>query len=146
MYSVRRCNANDYANWAQLRHALWPKGSVEEHAADIAMSETDVMLRGYLALTDGEEAVGFAEISIRHYANGATRSPVPFLEGIWIAPDHRCRRVGRMLIDRIAADCAAEGFVELCSDAAIDNNGSQLAHEGWGFVETERVVYFRKPI
>ena len=146
MYSVRRCNTDDHASWARLRHALWPKGRVEDHAAEIATSETDAMLRGYLAVADGTEAVGFAEISIRHYANGATCSPVPFLEGIWIAPDHRCRRVGRMLIDRIAADCAAEGFVELCSDAAIDNNGSHLAHEGWGFVETERVVYFRKPI
>jgi aminoglycoside 6'-N-acetyltransferase I len=40
----------------------------------------------------------------------------------------------------------ARGFRELGSDALIENHGSHAAHRGWGFSETERVVYFRKPL
>lgn len=144
--TVRRCEAADVAEWARLRHALWPDGSAEEHADEIMAALPDGVLRGYLALNGEGEAIGFAEISIRRYANGSTQSPVPFLEGIWIAAEHRRHGVGRMLIERISADCANEGFVELCSDAEIDNSVSHQAHESWGFVETERVVYFRKPL
>lgn len=145
-FSIRRCDAADLAEWARLRQALWPDGSVEEHADEIAAALPDGILRGYLAIGEDERAIGFAEVSIRRYANGSTQSPVPFLEGIWIVPEHRQHRVGRLLIERISADCAAEGFVEICSDAEIDNLVSHHAHESWGFAETERVVYFRKPL
>lgn len=141
---IRRCIVSDIADWAIFRHALWPDGSVEEHAEEIMAALPDKFLRGYMAFDATGEAIGFAEVAIRRYANGSTRSPVPFLEGIWIGEAHRRHGVGRQLIERISADCAAEGFVELCSDADIANLASHHAHEGWGFTETERVVYFRK--
>jgi aminoglycoside 6'-N-acetyltransferase I len=144
--AVRRCEAVDIAEWARLRHALWPDGSVEEHATEIAAALPDTWLRGYLALSGEGEAIGFAEISIRRYANGSTRSPVPFLEGILISAEYRRHGIGRLLVEKISADCAAEGFVELCSDAEIDNLVSHHAHQSWGFAETERVVYFRRPL
>jgi len=145
-FSIRRCDAADLAEWARLRQALWPDGSVEEQADEIAAALPDGILRGYLAIGEDERTVGFAEVSIRRYANGSTQSPVPFLEGIWIVPEQRQHGIGGLLIERISADCAAEGFVELCSDAEIDNLVSHHAHESWGFAETERVVYFRKPL
>lgn len=145
-YSVRRSDVDDVAAWARLRHSLWPDGSPDQHRAEIVAAMAGGILRGYLAFDAPGEAIGFAEISFRRYANGSTHSPVPFLEGIWIEGDHRRHGVGRLLIERISADCAAEGFVELCSDADIDNLASQNAHESWGFAETERVVYFRRPL
>jgi aminoglycoside 6'-N-acetyltransferase I len=39
---------------------------------------------------------------------------------------------------------AARGFHEIGSDALIENAGSHAAHAAWGFVETERVVCYRK--
>jgi len=142
--SIRRCGAAELAEWARLRHSLWPGGSAQERADEIAAALPDGILRGYLGLDEEKRAIGFAEVSIRRYANGSTRSPVPFLEGIWITPEHRQQGIGRLLIERISTDCAAEGFVELCSDAEIDDLASHHAHESWGFAETERVVYFRK--
>ncbi|MND41088.1 Aminoglycoside N(6')-acetyltransferase type 1 [compost metagenome] len=144
--SIRGCAAADIAEWARLRHALWPDGPVEEHRAEIAAALSDGVLRGYLAVDEQGQGIGFAEVSIRRYANGSTQSPVPFLEGIWIVPEHRQQKIGCLMIERISADCAAEGFVELCSDAEIDNLASRHAHESWGFAETERVVYFRKAL
>ena len=42
------------------------------------------------------------------------------------------------------ASWRARGFREIGSDALLDNRASHAAHAGWGFAETERVVYFRK--
>jgi aminoglycoside 6'-N-acetyltransferase I len=145
-YSVRRCEAADIAEWARSRHALWPDTPIEAHATEIAEALPDKILRGWLAFGAGGEAVGFAEVSIRRYANGCSRTPVPFLEGIWVAPGHRRQGIGRLLTEAVSADCAAEGFVELCSDADIANLASHHAHRNWGFEEAERVVYFRKSL
>ena len=54
--------------------------------------------------------------------------------------------VGKALLDRIEAWAQGRGFKELCSDALLSNVVSHAAHAAWGFEETERVVYFRKPL
>jgi aminoglycoside 6'-N-acetyltransferase I len=41
---------------------------------------------------------------------------------------------------------AASGCRELASDAALNNGASHSLHAALGFEETERVVFFRKPI
>ena len=48
------------------------------------------------------------------------------------------------LINHVQTFLVTRGFIELGSDTQIDNQMSQVAHIGWGFSETERVVYFRK--
>jgi len=40
----------------------------------------------------------------------------------------------------------AHNLRELASDAFLDNAQSHAMHEALGFSETERVVYFRKPL
>jgi len=144
--TVRRIGAEDRAAWAAMRTALWPEESLAAHAG-----EADALLRddAFFALiaeaADGG-ALGFAEIAVRKYANGCESQPVPFLEGIWVEPEVRRRGIGARLLARAEALLAARGFRELGSDTPIDNGGSQAAHRAWGFCETERVVYFRKPL
>jgi aminoglycoside 6'-N-acetyltransferase I len=41
---------------------------------------------------------GFAEVSRRLYAEGCETSPVGFLEGWYVAPEHRRSGVGRALV------------------------------------------------
>ena len=98
---------------------------------------------GSLREVDGMPA-GFAELAIRDYANGCAGRPVPFLEGVFVRQEFRRRAVGARLIAHVEAFVAARGFAEIGSDAEITNSASHAAHRGWGFVETERVVYFRK--
>jgi aminoglycoside 6'-N-acetyltransferase I len=71
---------------------------------------------------------------------------VPFLEGIWVETELRRQGVGKALIEYAANFLVARGFSELGSDAEIDNHVSHASHRGWGFSETERVVYFRKTL
>lgn len=100
---------------------------------------------GFIAEVDGA-AIGFAEVAIRPYANGCDSQPVAFLEGIWVAEPARRRGIGAQLVAHIEAFLLARGFCELGSDTPLANRASQDAHRRWGFAETERVVYFRKPL
>lgn len=144
---VRKMDIDDVPVWARMRHALWGRLTIDEHVEDIrAMRESSLGVRSYIGFFETGVAAGFAEVRIRSYANGCTRQPVPFLEGIWIEPEHRRSGVGTLLIDFISRELREEGFIELCSDAGIDNIQSHLSHSAWGFEETQRVVFFRKSL
>lgn len=96
-----------------------------------------------LAYAEPGLAVGLAEASIRNdYVNGTETSPVAFLEGIYVAPEHRRRGVAGSLVRAVAEWARARGCAELASDAGINDEASHMAHKAFGFRETERVVFF----
>ena len=142
--TIRELTSADRAAWCRMRRLLWPDETV--HAHDAAINEIlhakDAW--GFIAEAADNEPLGFAEISIRKAANGCESQPVPFLEGIWVEPRFRRRRIGARLIGDIETFLKSQGFCELGSDSLIENQGAHDAHAGWGFSETERVVYFRK--
>ncbi len=143
MFSIRQMSALDRAEWLKMRESLWPDESSHLHLAEV-----DRILRaddawGFIAASS-EGAAGFAEIALRKYANGCDSQPVPFLEGIWVDVRFRRQGAGGKLIRYVETFMAARGFCEIGSDTQIENRISQAAHIGWGFSETERVVYFRK--
>jgi aminoglycoside 6'-N-acetyltransferase I len=82
----------------------------------------------------------------RDYVNGCETSPVAFLEGIYVPPDRRRGGAGRALIARAEQWARDRGCQEFASDALLANEASHRFHSGAGFEETERVVYFRKPL
>ncbi|MGO4834668.1 hypothetical protein AB4144_20655, partial [Rhizobiaceae sp. 2RAB30] len=75
---------SDSADWADMRLRLWEGTSPHDHLRDIEKILKSKKDRGYVAILDGDRPAGFAEISIRDYANGCKEKPVPFLEGIWV--------------------------------------------------------------
>lgn len=136
----------DSADWAALRQALWPNGGLAAHAADIAalLAAPGDTINLIARLPDGR-AVGLAEAGLRHdYVNGCKTSPVAFLEGIYVAADHRRRGIAGQLVAAIEDWARAQGCTEFASDTALDNLASQQMHGALGFGETQRVVYFRK--
>lgn len=80
------------------------------------------------------------------YVNGAESSPVAFLEGIYVAPDARRRGVARNLVVEAERWATSKGCKELASDARLENTASHAMHAALGFVETERVVFFKKAL
>ena len=148
MTTIAAVTAADANDLASLRHALWPHGSIADHLADAVA--TLAKPEGWLSLiarTESGLPVGFAEASIRHdYVNGCKTSPVGFLEGSYVAPDHRRTGLAGQLVNGIEAWVRRRGCSELASDTAFDNLDSQNMHNALGFVETQRVVYFRKPL
>jgi aminoglycoside 6'-N-acetyltransferase I len=140
--------ATDLADWAALRQALWPDTAPEEHQAEIAaqVARPHDTINLVARQADGT-AVGFAEASIRHdHVNGCDTSPVAFLEGIYVAPEHRRIGTARMLTAAVEDWARAQGCSEFASDADIDNTDSHRMHAALGFEETQRAVYFRKAL
>ena len=132
-----------------MRNALWPGsgGREEEHAADIARLLADPGATINVIARVDAIAAGFAEAALRNdYVSGCQTSPVAFLEGIYVKPAFRGRGVARKLVGAIEAWARSRGCTEFASDAAIDNTASHAMHNALGFVETQRVVYFRKVI
>jgi aminoglycoside 6'-N-acetyltransferase I len=135
----------DGPDWLAMRQKLWPGGSAAEHRAEMRDLAARREFAAFVA-REGDAAVGFAEVYVRPFANGCTSRPVPFLEGVWVAPAARGRGIGSALLLTVEAWARDRGFVELGSDAALDNEAAHRVHSAWGFAETERVVCFRKPL
>lgn len=136
-------------SWLRMRSDLWPEPSSEEHAAEIDSFFAGTRhepLAVLIASDDAGEAIGFAELSIRRYAEGCQTDRVAFLEGWYVVPAARRRGVGRALIERAEAWAVERGCPEFGSDALIDNELSAQAHRALGFHEVERIRCFWKPL
>nr|WP_256660282.1 aminoglycoside 6'-N-acetyltransferase [Pseudomonas sp. RIT623] len=137
----------DHDGWLPLRVALWPDSSSKnEHDKRVILSapERYVVL---LFVDEHGDALGFAEASIRvDYVNGTNSSPVAFLEGLYVHPASRSQGIARQLVAEIQQWAEEMDCTELASDALLDNQGSHAMHQALGFTETERVVYFLKPL
>lgn len=91
--------------------------------------------------------VGVIEVSLRtDYVNGADTSPTAFLEGIYVVPEARRSGIARRLIAEVERWALRVGCTELASDARLENTSSHAMHAALGFVETERVVFFKKEL
>jgi aminoglycoside 6'-N-acetyltransferase I len=100
-----------------------------------------------VAYSGSRDPLGFAEASVRtDYVNGTSSSPVVFLEGLYVAPEHRRAGVARSLVAAIAEWASEAGCRELASDVVLDNESSHAVHRALGFAETERVVYYRRSL
>ena len=144
--SIERCASLEHPGWLDMRLALWPDATADEHrgymALALAQPERFLQLMIY---DEKRRAIGFIEGSIRgDYVNGTESSPVGFVEGVYVLPVWRRKGIARQLFAAIADWAKARGCRELASDALIDNEASQRAHRALGFRETERVVYFSK--
>jgi aminoglycoside 6'-N-acetyltransferase I len=148
---IRRGVPGDVDAIGRLKAALWPDGSVEEHA-----SESALILAGHprstmpLVLLVAEAAgsvVGFIEVGLRSHADGCDpMHPVGFVEGWYVVPEHRGQSVGRLLMVAAEEWARAQGCREMASDTWLDNEPSQRAHEALGFEVVDRCVNFKKPL
>lgn len=149
MTTVRALRPSDADVWLRLRQALWPEGTAGDHAREI-----DAFLSGrrthtlsvLVAENRAGDVVGFAEISIRPYAEGCRTNHVAFLEGWYVEPDVRRSGVGRALVEAAEAWGRERGCTEFASDTALDNEASAAAHKAVGFAEVECIRCFRKDL
>jgi aminoglycoside 6'-N-acetyltransferase I len=117
-----------------MMRALWPA----EDAYDFSNEMVLVWER-----EDGGLG-GLISFSLRPWAEGCDSTPVPYIEGWWVAPDLRRTGVGGALIAAVERWCLERGYRELGSDVELGNDVSLRAHAALGFEPTVRLQFFRK--
>ncbi len=101
----------------------------------------------FICHSDKRKAVGFANFSIRtDYVEGASSSPVGYLEGIFVQEKFRKKGVARMLLQEGEKWALKKGCVEMGSDTGLSNRRSQKFHKALGFRESAKLVAFIKKI
>ncbi|HEY0941298.1 MAG TPA: aminoglycoside 6'-N-acetyltransferase [Steroidobacter sp.] len=150
MTSIRHVEQKDLTSWLRLRHALWPDASEQEHRAEIQrfLSGSAREPQAVLVACDEHSGalIGFAELSIRAYAEGCHTDRVAFLEGWYVAPEFRRRGIARALVAAAEEWATSNGCTEFASDTEIDNDVSAAAHRECGFVEVGVIRCFRKEL
>ena len=84
---------------------------------------------------------------MRHdYVEGTSSSPVGYLEGIYVLPDHRHEGVARQLLKECERWAKSKGCSEFASDCELTNTESLQFHLNVGFEEANRIICFTKRI
>jgi aminoglycoside 6'-N-acetyltransferase I len=143
-WRIREALPSDRHQIAAMRYLLWPDSSAEEHLQEL---EQGLPAVNFVALDERESLIGFVEAGLRSHADGCDPSrPVGYVEGWFVREEFRNRGVGRELIRAAEEWARAQGCVEMASDALIDNEVSQQAHQALGYEVVDRCVRFRKPL
>jgi aminoglycoside 6'-N-acetyltransferase I len=134
----------DLETVTDLLFQLFPETPRAELLEETRAGLHDPRMTFFLAF-DQDQAVGVAHCAVRSdYVNGTDSSPAGFLEGIFVRPESRRQGIATALVDRCQDWAAAQGCAEFASDALLSNTDSHQFHLHTGFVETERVVYFKR--
>ena len=149
---IRPAHPSDLDQLAHLCAALWPKSSAEQHAEELrlilggkAASVVTLPIEIFVAEGSDGTLAGFVEVDLRSHADGCNPSqPVGYIEGWFVAEHHRQRGIGKKLIDRAEDWARSHGCIEIASDALIDNEISQCAHEALNYEVVDRCVHYRK--
>ena len=111
--AIRHARPKDKPAWLRLRRALWPKCPEHKHALEISQllkSQGAV----FLAENGVGKLIGFAEVSLRHdHVDGASISPVPYLEGWFVDRAFRKQGLGRKLMSAVEQWATSHGYSEL---------------------------------
>lgn len=147
---VRPATTDDRHAWESMRHQLGPEWLTDDF--DVLMDEyfEHATIQGLphavLIAEQHGTVVGFAEVSLREYAEGCDSSPVGYLEGWFVAASARGTGIGRQLVDHAQAWAASRGCREFASDAELDNTTSLHAHAALGFEAVCDIRCFRMSI
>jgi aminoglycoside 6'-N-acetyltransferase I len=151
---IRPAHASDLDQLAHLCEALWPSSPAEEHAQELRLILTGnaalvltMPIEIFVADAPDGTLVGFVEVDLRSHADGCKPSqPVGYIEGWYVAEDHRQRGIGEKLLESAEGWARSQRCVEMASDAVIDNEVSQRAHVALGYEVVGRCIHYRKKL
>lgn len=149
MIKVRPVKPGDADPWLRMRVSLWPEGPETEHREEIAQffaGQTGGRPAAVLVAENARQVVGFAELSIRPYAEGCHGTRVAYLEGWYVEPTIRRQGVGQALVAAAEDWGRSQGCTEFASDAHPENDSSAAAHRAAGFTDIGLVRCFRKDL
>ncbi|KAM3111567.1 aminoglycoside 6'-N-acetyltransferase [Phormidesmis sp. 146-33] len=144
---ICKVTQDSFQEWLNLALELWSDYS----SAEMEVSLTNLLHsdreQAVLVRNDQGCAIAFMNLSLRSdYVPDATKSPVAYIEGIYVKAEYRNQDVGRTLIQYAEQWAREQGCIELALDALLDNSASHEFYAKVGFREVERVVFFIKSV
>ena len=143
---IRQASKEDVTCIAEMAIMMWDSHSVEELVEEFEAVLDNEECAIYLYCIDNMP-IGFAQCGLRHdYVEGTERSPVGYLEGIFIGEDYRKNGYGGDLLAECEKWAKQKGCSEFASDCELDNGVSLDFHMNMGFTEANRIICFTKQI
>jgi aminoglycoside 6'-N-acetyltransferase I len=133
-----------------MREALWPNTPAEDHARELTQilqgkPVVTMPLIILVAETSAGLLAGFLEVDLRSHADGCNPSrPVGYIEGWYVAENHRHKGIGKRLLAAAEDWARCQGCVEVASDTWVDNEVAQRVHEALGYEVVDCCVHYRK--
>ena len=149
---IRLAQLSDHDQLVRMHEALWPNASAEEHARELTLilegrPVVTMPLIILVAEASNRSLAGFLEIDLRSHADGCNPlRPVGYIEGWYVAQNHRHRGIGRKLLAAAEDWARSQGCVEIASDTSVNNEMSQRVHEALGYEVVDRCVHYRKTL
>lgn len=145
-WPIRALRDSDTEECVRMSLALFPEATREDALSDIETVRSRPDAEVFVVERPTGMLAGFVEVGERAYADGCDTSPVGYIEAWYVDPDVRKQGYGRALLEAAEAWARARGRREMGSDALLDNETSQRAHERSGYQEVDRIVQFRKSL
>ncbi len=143
---IKNASKEEFLILAEMALKIWDNNSLDElklEFEEIVDDPSSICLIKYI----DDIPVGFANASLRYdYVEGTESSPVGYLEGIYVKYNYRLNGIGRRLVEACEKRARDKGCVEFASDCEITNSISLNFHLSLGFIETNRVICFKKDI
>lgn len=144
--SIQPVQPEHHAEWLRLRQAIYTSVDQEFHRQEMQLFFDDATKECFLALVQPSKACAMLEVSLRNTVDGCLTSPVGYIEGIYVEPDHRGAGLARRLIQLAEAWFRQQGCREMATDSELEDTAAQRFHEHNGFQETFRIVEYRKDL
>lgn len=153
---IRPAEPSDLGQLVPMLEALWPDTSAGEHARELTQILQGkpvttlpliILVAELVAEANGRSLAGFLEVDLRSHADGCNPlRPVGYIEGWYVAENHRHKGIGKKLLAAAEDWARSQGCVEVASDTWIDNEVSQRVHERLGYEVVDRCVHYRKTL
>ncbi len=149
---VRLAEPGDLEKLVDMRAALWPEGTRDEHHRDaeaIVHGRPLSTMPLVVFVADDPKAGlrGFVEVGLRSHADGCDPiRPSAFIEGWWVEAGARGTGIGRALIQAAEDWGHAQGATEIGSDTWAENEASRRAHEALGFELVDTCANYKKSL
>ena len=143
---IKRAGMNEVGALADLAIQMWPDHDPEDLEAEfreLAMNDEAACFIKYAE----DQPIAFAQCQLRHdYVEGTERSPVGYLEGIFVSEGYRKNGFAAELLSECEKWAKEKGCTEFASDCELDNAESFRFHVALGFEEANRIICFRKDL
>lgn len=143
---ISEATYEDIQDVAELANRMWNDSTIKELKSGFKEMIEDENTVIFVA-SKKEEVVGFAQCQLRYdYVEGTNSSPVGYLEGIFVKEKFRKKGYAKELVKHCEKWSKNMGCSEFASDCELINEDSLKFHISMGFIETNRIICFKKDL